>query len=67
LWQIGGILRVRRFPLPITKTDRHDITEILLKVTLNIVTLILFIIIACIQYNMNFINEMLLIKIRNKG
>jgi hypothetical protein len=31
LWQVGGFLR---FPSPI-KTDRHDITEILLKVALN--------------------------------
>jgi hypothetical protein len=34
LRQVGGFLRVLRFPPPI-KTDRHDITEILLKVTLN--------------------------------
>jgi hypothetical protein len=31
LWQVSGFLR---FPSPI-KTDRHDITEILLKVALN--------------------------------
>jgi hypothetical protein len=35
--QICGFLRVLRFP-PI-KTDRHDITEILLKVALNTITL----------------------------
>jgi len=40
LRQIGGFLRVLRFPPPIkltatTKTDHHDITEILLKVALN--------------------------------
>ena len=35
LWQVGGFLRVFRFPPPITnKTDRHDITEILLKASL---------------------------------
>ena len=34
LWQVGGFLRVLRFPLP-NKTDHHDITEILLKVALN--------------------------------
>jgi hypothetical protein len=31
LWQVGGFLQ---FPSPI-KTDRHDITEIFLKVALN--------------------------------
>jgi hypothetical protein len=34
LRQVGGFLLVLGFPLPI-KTDRHDITEILLKVALN--------------------------------
>ena len=34
LRQVGGFLRVLRFP-PSIKTDRHDITEILLKVALN--------------------------------
>jgi len=34
LRQFGGFLRILRFPPPI-KTDRHDITEILLKVALN--------------------------------
>jgi hypothetical protein len=38
LWQEGGFLQVLWFPPPI-KTDRHDITEILLKVALNIITL----------------------------
>jgi hypothetical protein len=33
LRQVSGFLRVLRFPPPIT--DRHDITEILLKVALN--------------------------------
>jgi hypothetical protein len=35
--QVGGFIRVLQFPpvSPIKKTDRHDITEILLKVTLN--------------------------------
>jgi hypothetical protein len=33
LRQIGGFLRVLRFPPPIT--DHHNITEILLKVALN--------------------------------
>ena len=32
--KVGGFLRVFRFPPP-NKTDRHDITEILLKVALN--------------------------------
>jgi len=36
LRQVGGYLRVLRFP-PLKKTDRHDITEILLKVALNII------------------------------
>ena len=40
LWQVGGFLRVLRFP-PI-KTDRHNITEILLKLALNTITLIIF-------------------------
>ena len=34
LWQVGGFVRVLRFPPPI-KTDRHDVAEILLKVALN--------------------------------
>jgi hypothetical protein len=38
LRQVGGFLRVIRFPPP-NKTDRHDITEILLKVALNTITL----------------------------
>jgi hypothetical protein len=41
LRQVGGYLRVLRFPPPTNKTDRHDITEILLKVELNIITLTL--------------------------
>jgi hypothetical protein len=36
LRQFGGFLRVLRFPPPI-KTDRHDITEVLLKMALNTV------------------------------
>ena len=38
LQQVGGFLRVLRFP-PSIKTDRHGITEILLKVALNTITL----------------------------
>ena len=34
LWQVGGFLRVHRFPPPII-TYRHDITEILLKAAVN--------------------------------
>jgi hypothetical protein len=34
LRQVGGFLRVFLFPRP-KKTDRHDITEMLLKVVLN--------------------------------
>ena len=34
LWQVGGFLLVLRFHPPI-KNDRHDITQILLKVALN--------------------------------
>jgi hypothetical protein len=34
LRQVGGFLQVLRF-FPTNKTDRHDITEILLKVALN--------------------------------
>ena len=37
LRQVGGFLRVLRFPPQ--KTDRHDITEILLKRALNKITL----------------------------
>ena len=38
LRQVGGFPRVLRFPLPVTnKAERHDITEILLKRTLNTV------------------------------
>ena len=37
LQQVGGLLRVLRFPPPI-KLARHDITEILLKVALNNIT-----------------------------
>ena len=35
LRQVGGFLRVLRFPLRANKTDRHVISEILLKVALN--------------------------------
>ena len=41
LRQVGGFLRVLRFPPLIKKTDRHDIAEILLKVTLKTITLTL--------------------------
>ena len=37
LRQVGGFIRVLRFP-PSDKTDHHDITETLLKVALNIQT-----------------------------
>ena len=37
LWQVGGFLRILRFP-PINKTDRSDKTEILLKVALNTIS-----------------------------
>jgi hypothetical protein len=37
LRQVGGFLRVLRFPTPI-KPGRHDIAEILLKVALNTIT-----------------------------
>ena len=40
LRQVGGFLLVFRFPPPVN-SDRHDITEILLKVALNTITLIL--------------------------
>jgi hypothetical protein len=35
---------------PINKTDRYDITEILLKVALNIITITLFEVLAIIQF-----------------
>ena len=35
---VGGFLRVLRFPPP-KQTDRHDITQIWLKVALNTITL----------------------------
>ena len=38
LRQVSGFLRVLRFPPPISLHDRHDITEILLKVALNTIT-----------------------------
>jgi hypothetical protein len=44
LRQVDGFLWILRFPPPL-KTDRYDITEILLKVVLNTITLIL----ACMQ------------------
>jgi hypothetical protein len=37
LWQVGGLLLVLRVSST-NKTDRHDITEILLKVVLNTIT-----------------------------
>jgi hypothetical protein len=37
LQQVGGLLGVRRFSPPI-KTERHDITEILLKAAVNTIT-----------------------------
>jgi hypothetical protein len=37
-WQVGGFLRVLRVSST-NKTDRHDKTEILLKVALNTITL----------------------------
>jgi len=40
LWQVGGFLRILGFPPP-KKTDRHDITKILLKVALNTINLTL--------------------------
>ena len=38
LWQVSGFLRALRFPPP-NKTDRHDITEIVLKVVLTTITI----------------------------
>jgi hypothetical protein len=40
LWQVSGFLRVLRFPPPI-KLDCHNLTEILLKVTVNTIALTL--------------------------
>ena len=40
LRQVGGFLRVLQFPSP-NKTDRYDITDILLKVALNTIALTL--------------------------
>ena len=37
LWQVGGFLRVHRFP---PATARHEITEILLKMALNTIKLL---------------------------
>jgi hypothetical protein len=39
LRHVGGFLWVLRFPPQIIKTDCHNITEILLKVALNTITL----------------------------
>jgi hypothetical protein len=47
--QVGGFLRVLRFPPPIN-TDRHDITEILLKVALNTMTRNPYIVCRCYIY-----------------
>ena len=41
LWQICGFLHVLRFH-PSNKTDLHELTEILLKVALNTITLTLY-------------------------
>ena len=42
LWQVSGFLRVQCTPISFTKeTDRQVITEILLKVVLNTITLAL--------------------------
>ena len=41
LGQVGGINQALRIPPPI-KTDRHNITEILLKLAFNTITLIIF-------------------------
>ena len=38
LRQVSAFLQVLRFPPPIKLHDHHDITEILLKVTLNTIT-----------------------------
>jgi hypothetical protein len=43
LWQVGGFTRLLRFVSSTNKTDRHDITEILLKVALNTLTLTMYI------------------------
>ena len=40
LWQVSGFLRVLQFPPPI-KLDCHNLTEILLKVTVNTIALTL--------------------------
>ena len=42
LWQVGGFLRSLRFPPSITLSDRHDITEILLKLALDTITNLLW-------------------------
>jgi hypothetical protein len=42
IWQVSGFLRVLLFP-PSNKTDRYDITEILLKWALNTITIASFI------------------------
>jgi hypothetical protein len=39
LRQVGGFLRIFRFPPTKNKSDSHDITELLLNVALNIITL----------------------------
>jgi hypothetical protein len=43
LWQVGGFLWDLRFVSSTNKTDRHDITEILLNVALNTLTLTMYI------------------------
>ena len=43
LRQVGGFLRVLRFPLPIKLTEyNHDLTEILMKLAVNTINLTLY-------------------------
>jgi hypothetical protein len=59
LRQVGGFLQVLWFPPPIKKTDRHDITEILLKVALNTINQpFYFIWNRCLNMLINFILQL---------
>ena len=53
LWQLGGFLRVLRFLPSSGKTDLHDLTEILLKVALNTITLTLNMLVSKKEMSLN--------------
>jgi hypothetical protein len=50
LRQVGGFLRVLQFS-PTNKTDRHEITEILLNVSLNTISMLYYVVGTVIQFS----------------